>query len=99
MKGIEFIKKNISVLNVISIILLFLGFNFLFSNEIDPYGLGKLISTIILFVAVIILLIDYIIRKYYKSRLIINSVSLFIIITIIIIYYLLWKKSFIPYYF
>ena len=99
MKVIEFIKKNISVLNVIGIILLFLGFKFLFSNEIDPYGLTKLISRIILLFTIFILFIDYLIRNSNKSRLIANSVSLFIIITIIIIYYLLWKKSFIPYYF
>jgi hypothetical protein len=89
MKVIEFIKRNISVLNVIALILLFIGFRFLFSNEIDPYGLGKLISSIILLFAIFILFIDYLIRNSYKSRLVANSVSLFITIIIIIIYYLL----------
>ncbi len=91
MKVIEFIKKNISILNVIALILLFIGFRFLFPYETmkDAYGLGKLFYTIILFFAVIILTVDYLTRKYSKSRLITNSVSLFITITIIIIYYLL----------
>lgn len=90
MKIIEFIKRNISVLNVVAILLLFLVFKYFFTYDSyrDPYGLGQLINFIGILFVIVLLLIDYLTRKYNTSRFITNLVSIFITIFLIIIYFL-----------
>jgi hypothetical protein len=89
MKVIEFIKRNISVFNVISLLLLFFILKeFLFYNSFeDPYGLKILFIIFVLFLIFIVLIIDIFFKKYIKSRLKLNILEL--VITFIFFQYFL----------
>lgn len=90
MQAVEFIKRNISVFNVISLLLLFYIFkDYLFNNIIeDLYGLKKMFTFFVLFIIFIISIIDILFKKYIKSRLSLNISELFIsLILFLIIYY------------
>lgn len=93
MKVIEFIKKNISVFNVISLLLLFFILKeFLFYNSFeDPYRLKKLFSLLVLFIIFIVSIIDIFFKKYIKSRFFLNILELVItFILFSIIYYIIF---------
>ena len=89
MKVIAFIKRNISVLNVVAFILLFfiLKYCFFYKSFNDGYGLGKIFIFIGLVFVSILFLIDFLTRNYSKSRLFTNAVSLLITIILIIYYF------------
>ena len=95
MKVIEFIKRNISVFNVISFLLLFFIFkDYLFYNTIeDLYGLKIIFNLFVLFIILIISIIDILFKKYIKSRLSLNIFELFIsLILFLIIYYTFYNS-------
>lgn len=82
MKVIEFIKKNISVLNVVAFILLFfiLKYCFFYKSFNDGYGLGKLFIFIQLLFVIILLFIDLSMKTYIKNRFFLNIFQLIILI-------------------
>ena len=90
MKVLEFIKKDISIFSVISLLLFVITirliwqeFNF---NTISFYEVFKL-KLQFLIVIVILLFLDYFFKILIKNRLILNFLELLIIVSVYIFYY------------
>lgn len=90
MKVVKFIKRNISVFSVISLLLFVITihlicqeFNF---NTISFYEILEF-KIQFLIVIVILLLLDYFFKILIKNRLILNFLELLIIVSVYIFYY------------
>jgi hypothetical protein len=90
MKIIEFIKRNISIFSVISLLLFVITihlilqeFNF---NTISFFEVFKL-KLQFLIVILILLFLDYIFKILIKNRLIINLLEIIILISVYTFYY------------
>ena len=90
MKVVEFVKKNISVFSVISLLLFVitihlvwqeLNFNKISLNQILEFKIQFLI------VIVILLLLDYFFKILIKNRLTINFLEIIILLSVYTFYY------------
>jgi hypothetical protein len=85
MKIVEFIKRNISVLNIFSVIVLLITlyefFTISFKNSYHGSASGILFGFFIF--SLIVLLIDYIIRLIFKDRLVLFLIELILLILFI----------------
>ena len=90
MKVIEFIKKNISVFSVISLLLFVITIHLIWQefnfNTISFYEILEF-KIQFLIVIVILLLLDYFFKILIKNILIINLLEIIIIISVYIFYY------------
>jgi hypothetical protein len=96
MKIVEFIKKNISVFNCISIMIFFYLVKFIYinkSNEEDNHLIFFLIAFVIFIILIFSLLFDFILKKIITQRLKLNFVELLITITLFSILYLIFYTS------
>lgn len=93
MRIIEFIKRNISLLNVVSCILLFcLLFEFITMLPEETYhGLASGILFGFFIINLLILLVDYILRLIFKDKLTLFLIEL---ILLFIISYLIYSTYF-----
>lgn len=93
MKGIEFIKRNISFLNTISIILILcLLFEFFTMLPENSYhGMASAILIGFFIVSLLLLLIDYVLRLLFKDKMILFLVEF---VLLIIVVYLIYKNYF-----
>jgi hypothetical protein len=86
---IEFIKKNISIFNIIIILLLFISIVVFISsvNEPDYHGFARGFSYFFLVYSLLLLLLDFVFRKFINYRINLNilQAGLFILgLTILI---------------
>ena len=90
MKVIEFIKKNISVFSVISLLLFVITIHLVWQelnfNKISLYQILEF-KIQFLIVIVILLLLDYFFKILIKNRLTINFLEIIILISVYIFYY------------
>ena len=90
MKVLEFIKKDISIFSVISLLLFVITIHLICQefdfNTISFYEVFKL-KLQFLIVIVILLFLDYFFKILIKNRLIINLLEIIIIISVYIFYY------------
>ena len=90
MKVVEFIKRNISVFSVISLLLFVITIHLIWQefnfNTISFYEVFKL-KLQFLIVIVILLFLDYFFKILIKNKLIINLLEIIIIISVYIFYY------------
>lgn len=86
MKVIEFIKKNISVFNILGIllILLFLNIYFFYEKIGNEQDIIITYSFVFIPLSIFIFLIDVLFKTLFKSRIIINVIQLFILVSILI---------------
>ena len=85
MKIVEFIKKNISVFNCISIMIFFYLVKFIYinkSNEEDNHLIFFLFAFVIFIILIFSLLFDFILKKIIRQRLKLNFIELIITITL-----------------
>ena len=90
MKVVEFVKKNISVFSVISLLLFVITIHLVWQelnfNKISLYQILEF-KIQFLIVIVISLLLDYFFKIIIKNRLIINLLEIIIIISVYIFFY------------
>ncbi|WP_445714494.1 hypothetical protein [Flavobacterium sp.] len=90
MKVIEFIKKNVSIFTIISLLLFVITIHLIWQefnfNSISFYEVFKL-KLQFLIVIVILLFLDYFLKILIKNRLILNLLELIIIASVYIFYY------------
>lgn len=90
MKVVEFIKRNISVFSVISLLLFVIMLHLVWQEfNFNPNPFYKVIKLKIGFLIVILILLflDYIFKKLIKNRLIINLLEIIILISVYTFYY------------
>ena len=90
MKIVEFIKKNVSIFSVISLLLFVITIHLIWQEfNINNLSLYEILEFKIQFliVIVILLLLDYFFKILIKKRLIINLLEIIIIISVYIFYY------------
>ncbi len=88
MKGIAFIKKNISVLNVIALIVFLFFIKLIINTDLSSCK-GPIIF-IFLFISFLVIIIDFILKKLIKNRLYLNFLQVLILV-LIYIYYSFYK--------
>ena len=90
MKVIEFIKKNISVFSLISLLLFVITIHLVWQelnfNKISLYQILEF-KIQFLIVIVILLLLDYFFKILIKNRLTINFLEIIILISVYTFYY------------
>lgn len=92
MKIIEFIKRNISVFNTISVLIFFYLINFIVINKFndnDNHLIFIIIAFIIFIVFCFFLLVDFLLKKIISSRLKLNFIELIITIILISLIYII----------
>ena len=90
MKVVEFVKKNISVFSVISLLLFVITIHLVWQElNFDKISLYQILEFKIQFLIVIVifLLLDYFFKIIIKNILIINLLEIIIIISVYIFYY------------
>ena len=89
MKVIEFIKKNISVFNILGVIFLLSSIVIFFNslNKIDYHGFAKGLSILILIFSLLLLILDFIFKNLIIDRIYLNllEAALFMLSLIIFI--------------
>ncbi len=92
MKIIEFIKRNISVFNTISVLIFFYLIKFIVINKFndnDNHLIFIIIAFIIFIVFCFFLLVDFLLKKIISSRLKLNFIELIITIILISLIYII----------
>ena len=86
MKVLEFIKKNISVFNVLGLFILLFFFNIYFFYEKKGTQQDIILVYSFLFIplSMFILLIDVLFKTLIKSRMVINIIQILTLISILI---------------
>ncbi|PHX61907.1 MAG: hypothetical protein CK517_03040 [Flavobacteriales bacterium] len=92
MKALEFIKKNISVFNVICLLLIIILIHLIIQEDNNDYLSGMQLDEILFykikFIITILILIlsDYLFKFFIRKRLYINILEFLIVVLFIIIY-------------
>jgi hypothetical protein len=86
MKVIEFIKRNISVFNVIALFIFLFFIKLLINTDLSSCK-GPVIF-IFLFLSIIFLMLDFVTKILIKSRLKLNILQFVILIILSILFYL-----------
>jgi len=89
MNVIDFIKRNISLLNTVSIIIIVcLLFEFITMSSEDSYhGMASAILFGFLIVSLLLLLIDYVLRLIFKDKMILFLIEFVLLISVIYLIY------------